>query len=96
MKAKMTREKVEELAESLGVEFVNLDGLESAIVGYCHHENAYRLVYSRERIIRKLMRQDGMSEDDATEYAEFNILGAYFGETTPVILQEIPEWIREA
>jgi len=84
----MKREQVEELAESLGVEFVNLDGLESAIIGLTNHDGSYRLVYSAERIIKKFV-SDGMSDDDAREWAEFNVFNAHFGDTTPIIVNGI-------
>lgn len=84
----MTRDQVEELAESLGVEFVNLDGLESAIIGFTCHNGEYRLVYSAEKIISKFMR-DGMNRSDATEWAEHNVFDSFLGETTPVIVHKI-------
>lgn len=86
----MTRDQVEELAESLGVEFVNLDGLESAIIGFAYHDNEYRLIYSAEKIIKKFMR-DGMERGEAVEWAETNVFQSYFGETSPVFVQEITD-----
>jgi hypothetical protein len=42
-----------------------------------------RLIYSRTKILEIL--QKDMSEEDALEYAEFNIFCAYVGEQTPII-----------
>jgi hypothetical protein len=36
-----------------------------------------------------------MSNDDAHEYAEFNVFDAYVGKDTPLILHKIPEWMLE-
>jgi hypothetical protein len=35
------------------------------------------------------MEEDEMTEEDATEYFEFNILGAYMGENTPIYVGTI-------
>jgi type II secretory pathway predicted ATPase ExeA len=43
------------------------------------------LVYDAERIRDKLMVRDGMTSEEAREYIEFNIEGAYVGQDTPII-----------
>jgi len=42
--------------------------------------------YDMEKIVRKLMKRDGMSHEEAQEYFNFNIGGAYMGEGTPMFL----------
>ena len=42
------------------------------------------MAYDVNKIIEILARD--MSEDEAVEYFEFNILGAYMGERTPVFV----------
>ena len=44
------------------------------------------LVYDAEKIRETLMKRDGMSHDEAREYIEFNIEGAYVGICTPVLV----------
>ena len=39
-----------------------------------------------------LMGRDGMEEEEAHEFLEFNVIGAYIGIDTPVIVFEDPEW----
>lgn len=43
------------------------------------------LVYSYERIVEVLIK-DGMDREEAVEYTDFNIVGAWHGEHTPIIL----------
>lgn len=43
-------------------------------------------VYSRERIIEILMREDGMDYDEASEGFDFNIEGAWMGEGAPTFV----------
>ena len=65
-------------------EFLKADGFDEAIIGVCSDMNApVRLVYSVSRYIRILEKQ-GMSYDEAREYFDFNVSGAYVGEQTPV------------
>jgi hypothetical protein len=75
-----------ELLERLDPDVLKADGFDDAVIGV-----AYRcgsgdvLAYDFEKIILKLML-DGMSREEAEEYFEFNILGAYVGEYTPVFI----------
>jgi len=63
------------------------DGFEDAIVGICEKFGAVPVVaYDREKCIEILMEQDGMGYEEASEFFEFNVVGAYVGEGTPVFL----------
>jgi hypothetical protein len=59
------------------------DGLDDAIVGVDYN---LRVVYDIDSIIEILMERDKMTDDEAIEFAEFNIFGAYVGEKTPVYI----------
>ena len=43
-----------------------------------------KIIYDAIKIIEALVEDDDMTEDEAVEYFEFNILGAYLGENTPI------------
>ena len=60
--------------------FLKADGFDEAIIGV--DENEMRLIYSVKKCIEILMRD--MSEEDATEYFNFNVSGAYVGDKTPI------------
>jgi len=73
--------------------FITMDGLGKAIIGRSciwgktgHRED--RVVYSGQKIVEILMERDGMEYDEALEYIEFNIEGAYVGDQTPVVVWE--------
>jgi hypothetical protein len=66
-----------------------IDGFDSAMTGVSlvWHPNGSRVeraVYSGEMIVDILIEQ-GMTEEEALEYCDFNIEGAYMGESTPII-----------
>jgi len=69
---------------------LKVDGFDKAIIG--EEYSSGRLVYSAERMIKILMNRDGMSFEEALEFIEYNILGAYVGEMTPIYIYDIVEF----
>jgi hypothetical protein len=63
------------------------DGLDDAIIGIC--PSSLRIVYSREMVIKCLMKDNEMSEEDAVEYAEYNTFAAYVGDRTPIWVDDL-------
>lgn len=64
--------------------------LDKAIIGttltYQAGERVPVFVYSGEEIVSVLMDRDGMGRDDAMDFIDFNIEGAYIGKDTPLLL----------
>ena len=69
------------------------DGFDAAFVGLAERCGSVPVaVYDRARCIQVLVARDGMSEEEAEEYFDFNVLGAYVGERTPwFITSENPQ-----
>ena len=65
-------------------DLLTIDGFDEAILGVVERINLLVVCYDRNKIISILMRD--MNQEEAWEYYEFNILGAYMGESTPVYL----------
>jgi len=64
-----------------------LDGLESAIIGVVEEfGNGMRVLYSKPMIINILCTRDEMTETEAEEFYQFNILGLHAGEQNAVFL----------
>ena len=64
------------------------DGFEDALIGYGYQFTYPIAVYSRKKCIEILM-DDGIIEyEEATEYFDFNVAGAYVGDSTPVFLDD--------
>ena len=65
---------------------VMLTGLEEAIIGIVEEfGNGPRVLYSKRKII-ELLTKDGMTQSEAEEYYDFNILGLHAGEQNAVFL----------
>jgi hypothetical protein len=79
-------EKKTRLAE-INSEALLADGFEEALIGFGQRCGQPTLaVYDCEKCIQVLMRRDGMSREEAEEYLEFNSIGAWAGEHTPIWL----------
>lgn len=68
--------------------------LDRAILGttltYQDGERVPVYVYSGNEIVSVLMVRDGMDWDEAMDFIDFNIEGAYTGKDTPLILWPTP------
>jgi len=66
------------------------DGFDEAILGpasiWRSNSMVGVLVYDAEIMRKILMNRDGMSAEEAREFIEYNIEGAYIGEDTPVLV----------
>lgn len=61
------------------------DGFERALVGITCGSNPVA-VYDINRMVGVLVEDEDMHPDDAMEYIEFNVIGAYVGEKTPMYI----------
>lgn len=92
--------KHQRLAEFLALiddDIMLADGCEDAFIGVANTLNGFVAVYSTDRLIGKYMKEDMMDFDTAEEYVQFNIIGSYVGEKTPIFIEFIPEeiWNQE-
>jgi len=82
----MLQEIVEMFPES---EILKCDGYDDCILGYDYNwDGNIRLIYSVKAILDKMVKEEGLSDDDAIEHFEFNFRGAYMGENTPIWCQD--------
>lgn len=72
-------------------QFLSADGFDDAIIGVnCDKTTGvYKLVYSNLKCVEILMIRDGMSQEEAIEYFDFNVEGAYMGEKTPIWVEDM-------
>lgn len=66
-----------------------MDGFDDCIVGVGQRFTDHFVVYDFKKVIARLM-EDGLTEEEAIEFHEFNQLGAWVGPRTPVFLH-LPE-----
>lgn len=78
----------EELSEDYeGLLFLSEVEFDEAIIGVAERIGMEAVVaYDTDKVIEILARE--MTEEEAVEYFEFNILGAYVGERTPIFVKK--------
>lgn len=75
---------------------LKIDGHDDAIIGpamiWGDGSRIGVLVYNAETIRETLMKRDGMDAEEAREFIEFNIEGAYVGPDTPILVWPDDFW----
>jgi len=80
----MTREEIAEI----NPDALLCDGFDEAIIGMAERINLGPVVaYDVDKILNIMVERDGMTYEEAIEYFDYNILGAWMGENTPVYIQ---------
>ena len=65
------------------------DGFDSAIIGVGERNNTdSMIVYDYDKMINVLVTRDSMTYEEAEEYLDFNVIGAWIGDTTPIIVNK--------
>jgi len=64
------------------------DGFDAAIIGY---DANCTVVYDYDKCMEILMERDSMTEHEAHEYMEFNVVNAYVGDFTPIFIHRLDE-----
>ena len=71
-----------ELLSEMEGEWLLADGFDDAIIGVYDD----KVVYSITKCIEVLMKD--MTEEEAVEYFDFNVIGVYVGEQTPIFVED--------
>lgn len=75
---------VNDFFEGMGESFLYPDGFEDAVIGYVERFGMTPLcLLDKDICIEILVCRDGMTEEEAEEYFDFNIIGAWLGDKTP-------------
>tara|TARA_R100000541_G_scaffold438_1_gene3505 strand:- start:320 stop:616 length:297 start_codon:yes stop_codon:yes gene_type:complete len=74
---------------------VKAEGLEDAILGTGGRINMDEvLIYSYDKCVQIFMDRDKMTYEEAIEWMEFNVVGAWWGPRTPIFMHEIPTFMK--
>ena len=69
-------------------DLMRMYGFDDAILGVVERIGLQTVCYDLNKVIEILMKQ-GMDEQDAWDWYQFNMLGAWVGEATPVFLETL-------
>ena len=70
-------------------ELMTADGFDDAIIGVVQRMGESAICYDEDKVIEILMDRDEMTYEEAVEYFDFNIAGAWVGEFTPFFLKKM-------
>tara|TARA_Y100000310_G_C20504834_1_gene725888 strand:- start:287 stop:640 length:354 start_codon:yes stop_codon:yes gene_type:complete len=84
-------QRIQERLEASGEEALGADGYDDCVVGLAYQHTLPLIVYSKRKIIERLMASDDISRADAEEFFDFNIGGAYVGAGTPLFLEDMDD-----
>lgn len=76
-----------------GFDLLFADGLDEAIIGVDTVQ--MRVCYDVDKCINILRNEHGMELDEAIEFFDFNIAGAYVGEQTPLYIKTNTDYFVE-
>ena len=77
---------IDEIAE-INPEAMLADGFSEAILGMCLQFGCEPVVaYDYNKCVNILVKRDGMTNSEATDYIQFNVIGSYVGNNTPVFI----------
>lgn len=69
-------------------EIIIANGFEAAILGVTYlWSTGHVAVYDTAKCIDILVERDGMSYEDAREFFDYNVVGAYVGDKTPLFVE---------
>lgn len=86
-----SRDEINEHLNSIDESVLLMDGFDEALIGFTQRINEPILaVYSYFKMVHLLIHRDGMSIEDAEEFIDFNCIGAWLGERTPIIVTSLP------
>ena len=79
--------KRNELAEHFGDDLMFANNFDNAIIGVSMGiSSGTKVVYDAEKMAETLVVSEGITEQEAWEYLEFNTFNAYVGENTPIFV----------
>ena len=62
------------------------DGFDEAIIGVLNIDGPVRVVYDKWAMVNIMRAAEDMSFEDAVEFLEYNVWGAYIGPSTPIYM----------
>lgn len=73
-------------------DMITYDGMDAALLGYTSTEDEPQIaVYDYDLMVNAFMELNDWSQEEALEWIEFNVVGAYIGPTTPLIVHKFEE-----
>ena len=63
------------------------DQLDKCIIGVTYYGD--KVIYDVNLVLKSLMEDQGMTDEEALDWFEYNMVGSYMGDGTPVFMKAI-------
>jgi hypothetical protein len=80
------------LLTELNPEAVLWDNLDAAIIGIGLRDTVPVAIYDYNLMVLLFMEQESWTQEDAVEWIEYNVIGAYVGTGTPMVANVDDPW----
>ena len=79
--------------ESLDPNTLYADGFEDALIGLGWQHTKLIAIYDYDKCVEILILREDMTHEEAIEWMEYNVVGSYVGEYTPIFMlpKEMPQ-----
>ena len=88
-------ERIRDVLADENPEAICYDGMDEALIGIYRGDLARQnmqessiAVYSYVKFIEVYIKRDGMSEEEAIEFFDYNVAGGYIGKYQPLIIDD--------
>lgn len=72
--------------ESLDPNTLYADGFEDALIGLGWQHTKLIAIYDYDKCVEILIMREDMTHEEAIEWMEYNVVGSYVGEYTPIFM----------
>jgi len=79
----MNVKNIKEMLSEIAPETLLADGFDAALVGVARQFTKTMALYDYDQCVEILKSRDGMAHEEAIEFMEYNVVGAWVGENTP-------------
>ncbi|QDP42971.1 hypothetical protein HWC53_gp118 [Bacillus phage vB_BmeM-Goe8] len=80
----MSGEELRDTVAEANEEMLFANGFDDAIIGYIQRAGGVPVALYDTSLCIAILVKEGMSEEDALEHFDYNVVGSYVGENTPV------------
>jgi len=86
----LLRKKINNYLKNYDQGTMLMDNFDEALIGFSQRINEPLLaVYSWQKMVDLCVNRDKMSPEEAEEYIDYNCIGAWIGDQTPIIVMPL-------
>lgn len=77
------------LMSNQGDQTLKADGFDDCVIGIGNRNNTPIIIYDYDKCAELLVKRDDMDIHEAYEYMDYNVVGAWMGQGTPMYIRTV-------